>query len=87
VIKAIVAIAKELGIRVIAENSENELLLALIQNAGCSIIQSPTDLLPNDIKGLKTFRKRLRELERELEAELPAPVLSEEIIPKTKTQS
>lgn len=85
-IKAIVAIAEQLGIRVVAENSENELFLALVQKMGCAIIQSPPSLLPSDIKGLKTFRKRLNELERELEADLPAPVSSEELISKIKTQ-
>jgi len=76
-IKAIIAIAKELGIRAIAENNENELFLALLQKAGCTIIQSPPHMLPSDVKGTKTFRKRLEELENEIEAELPAPRLSE----------
>ncbi|MBN1656116.1 MAG: diguanylate cyclase [Deltaproteobacteria bacterium] len=73
-VKASVAIARELGIRVIAENNENELFLALLQNSGCNIVQSPIELLADNIKGLSTIKKRMIEKEMESQAELPAPV-------------
>jgi hypothetical protein len=44
-------------------------------------------MLPADIKGLKTFRKRLQALERELEAELPVAVTSVVSDPKSATKA
>jgi diguanylate cyclase len=62
-IKAIIAIAKEYGVNVIAENNENELFLSVLEKAGCRFVQSPIHLVPDAIKGMEPIREKLLEQE------------------------